>query len=227
MAKEIITEELSIVVVARNHNPTILNPDFLKYNKIVPTDWELAGKPICADPVAQVTFSNGVNIVSQFDKVIFSEVLRDKKPGDVAIPGIAQKYVETLPHVDYRAVGINPKGHVVFTDEAEVQRYIVDNLLAPGPWRQFDEISVKAAIKFIYALKDCQLSLTIEEGKLQVQDSLLPVALFAANFHHDLAGESKEEKLKNLSKILDEWEKDLNLFREMVNERFLGISGKP
>ncbi len=28
--------ELSVVVIAKNHNPTVLNPDFLKLNNIVP-----------------------------------------------------------------------------------------------------------------------------------------------------------------------------------------------
>ena len=78
MNKTVITEELSIVVVARNHNPTILNPDFLRYNEIVPPDWELAGPPVCVELMAQVAYSNSVKIVSQFDKVIFTETLGGK-----------------------------------------------------------------------------------------------------------------------------------------------------
>ena len=58
-------QELAAVVVARNHNPTILNPDFLKYNNIVPANWELAESPLCTPPVAQVKYTNGISIVAQ------------------------------------------------------------------------------------------------------------------------------------------------------------------
>ena len=221
MNKTVITEELSIVVVARNHNPTILNPDFLKYNEIVPLDWELAGPPVCVDLMAQVTYANSVKIVSQFDKVIFTETLAEKETKDVSIPKIAKRYIETLPHVEYRAVGINLKGHVIFQDEAAIQKFIVETLLAPGPWQQFGEAKPKAGIKLVYVIRGCQLSLTVEENKLQLPDKILPVALFSANFHRDLTGENKKQRLDHLFKSIDNWENDLKTFKELVNEKFL------
>jgi hypothetical protein len=47
-----LIQDLTLVVVARNHNPTILNPDFLKSTHIVPEHWELAAPPFCVEPVA-------------------------------------------------------------------------------------------------------------------------------------------------------------------------------
>jgi hypothetical protein len=226
MDKEIKIEELSIVVVAQNHNPTLLNPDFLIYNKIVPPAWELAGSPICVGPMAQVTFKNGVNIVAQFNKVIFTETVGDKRDEDIAVPVIARKYAETLPHVDYRAVGINPKGHVNFLEEAAVQGYILDTLLSPGPWLEFGDVRPKAGLKFVYWVKDCQFSLTLEESRLQLPDATVPVAMFTANFHRDLKGETKDQRLQNLSQILDHWDEDVALFKIVVNDRFLGILAK-
>jgi hypothetical protein len=41
MDKTLALYELAVVLVARNHNPTILNPDFLKFNGMVPDNWEL------------------------------------------------------------------------------------------------------------------------------------------------------------------------------------------
>ena len=77
---------------------------------------------------------------------------------------IAKRYIEILPHVEYRAVGINPKGHAIFQDEAAIQKFIVETLLAPGPWQQFGEAKPKAGIKLVYVIGDCQLTLTVEEG---------------------------------------------------------------
>ena len=209
------------MVVARNHNPTILNPDFLRYNEIVPLDWELSGPPVCVEPMAQVAYTNSVKIVSQFDKVIFTETLGEKQNKDVFIPKIAKKYIKTLPHVEYIAVGINPKGHAIFQDEAAIQKFIVETLLAPGPWQQFRGAKPKAGIKLVYVIGDCQLTLTVEEGKLPMPDKVLPVALFSANFHRELTGENKKQRLEYLFKSVDNWENDLKTFKELVNEKFL------
>jgi len=72
------TREFSIVVVAKSHNPTILNPDFLKDNEIVPANWELEKPPVCLEPVAEIVFKNKVRIIAQLDKLIFLRMLRPK-----------------------------------------------------------------------------------------------------------------------------------------------------
>lgn len=35
-----------VAIAARNHAPTLLTSEFLKYSGIVPPDWELARPPI-------------------------------------------------------------------------------------------------------------------------------------------------------------------------------------
>ena len=209
------------MVVARNHKPSILNPDFLRYNKIVPPDWELAGPPVCLEPMAQVAYTNSVKIVSHLDKIIFTETLRGKKTKDISIPTIAKRYIEILPHVEYRAVGINSKGHAIFQDEAAIEKFIFETLLAPGPWQQFAAAKPKAGLKLVYVIGDCHLTLTVEEGKLQLPDKVLPVALFSANFHHELSEENQTPRLDHLFKSIDNWENDLETFKELVNDRFL------
>ena len=46
LSEQFEIKELTIVLLAETHNPTILNPDFLKYNEIVPFDWKVAGSPV-------------------------------------------------------------------------------------------------------------------------------------------------------------------------------------
>jgi hypothetical protein len=38
------TEYFSIILAARKHNPTMVNPDFLVGSRVVPGEWELAGR---------------------------------------------------------------------------------------------------------------------------------------------------------------------------------------
>lgn len=219
MNKSLNINEISIVIVGRNHNPTILNPDFLKYNDIIPNDWELAGPPICVEPMAQVTFKNGINIVSQFDKVIFRETIKTKKPEEIEIPSITGKYIKTLPHVDYRAVGINLKGHVIFDSEDKLRKYLVETFLAPGPWCEIGNTPVKTSFKFVYSFDESLCNLTIDEAILQLpEEKPISALLFAANFHHEIVMNGKEERLNDLYQIIGNWQNDLDIFKDIASK---------
>jgi len=65
--------EFSVVIAAQNHNPTILNPDFLIRNEIVGADWKLAQAPVCVEPFAQVQYTNGVSVLSELQKIVFTQ----------------------------------------------------------------------------------------------------------------------------------------------------------
>jgi len=214
--------ELFIVIVAKNHNPTILNPDFLKYNKIVPSDWELSSNPICIEPIAQVSFKNGITIRAEFEKLIFSEGLKDKTNKEIKIPKIARKYIETLPHVNYKAVGINPLGYIPISNENDTTDFIIKNLIASGPWQRFENTPAKVSVKFIYTLESVKCYLDIEESFVEEK---IPVILFRANFHHDIEDSGKEDKSQHLYLNIDNWENDLEIFRKIVIENFL-VKGK-
>lgn len=215
--------ELSIVVIGERHNPTILNPEFLKINDILPADWELSKPPICLEPFAEVSFNNNITITAQPDRVIFFQNITGKNIKEIIVPKIAVKYTKTLPHVEYKAVGVNPRGHVIFdSDRKAPQKFLIDTLIAPGPWRKFGDKPVKASVKFEFALNKAICNLTIEEKYLrQSEREFLPILIFAANFHHELMGETKKERLQNLHKIIREWKTDLNSYKNLVNNVFL------
>jgi hypothetical protein len=223
MTTQLEIVEFSIVVVARNHNPTILNPDFLKDNEIVPGDWELAQKPICIDPMARVEFNSGVSITAQFDRVVFGGGVRSDMVRASRVPEITSKYVKTLPHVDYRAVGINFQGHVSYKgDENAPREFLIEKIIAPGPWREFGKPPRRASVKFRYELDRGECNLTVEDTKYKgEQAESVPVLSFSANFHNDLAGDNKKQRLENLCSIVENWETYLQLYQTLVKKHFL------
>lgn len=164
MVGPFVIRELAIVVVGRNHNPTILNPDFLRFNEIVPSDWELARPPLCTELIAQVVFGNRLSVVSQQDKIIFSEAFSVDGTGPVETPGVAQRYLNTVPHVDYQAVGVNPNGYVTFEDQAAVLAFAKDRFLAKGPWLGFGDGLHGAGIRFSYEVEGRTLNLSLDAG---------------------------------------------------------------
>jgi hypothetical protein len=46
--------------------------------------------------------------------------------------------------------------------------------------------------------------------------------LFSGSFQYEVAGELEGEKLQHLYQLLENWQPDLEAYREIVNERFLG-----
>jgi hypothetical protein len=121
MTPKITIQELALALTAKNHSPTLLNSDFLKYSGIVPPDWELARPPIFSPQISQVAFTNGINIVAQSNAITFIESLSTKPLEDTKIPAVIRKYVEALPRTDYQTLSINPRSFVTFEGEMKMQ----------------------------------------------------------------------------------------------------------
>ena len=68
-----------------------------------------------------------------------------------------------------------------------------------------------------------ELNLSVAEALLQLQDAEpTPAVLFSGSFQYEVAGELEGEKLQHLYQLLENWQPDLEAYREIVNERFLG-----
>lgn len=224
MGRDLVIQELSVVILGRNHNPTILNPDFLKYNEIIASDWELQGPPICVEPMAQVHFKNKVTITAQFDKITFHENISEKTAQEILVPEVAHRYINKLPHVEYLAVGINPTGHIVIEGEDDASNnFLAERFIAPGLWQTLGDSSVKASFKFTYTFGDMVCTLGFEAKPLKLSDEKsIQVISIASNFHHPLVGDDRNNRLIDLDGILEKWEEALDLYRDLVGKILIG-----
>lgn len=216
-------QELIVVLAAKNHNPTLLNPDFLRYSGIVPLEWELARPPVLTQRSSQVTFQNGIAVIAEPDRVVFVENIQGKAIAEIAIPRLAQKYMESLPNIDYQGIGLNPRGYAAFPGgEDAAQQYLTGTLLAPGSWFNFGEAPARSAVSFVYTLEHGLLSLSVSEALLQESETqAIPIVLFVGNFNYTLTGESHNERLQSLSDSLGRWQVDLEVYQNLVNQKFL------
>ncbi|MHC5768919.1 MAG: hypothetical protein ACYTXI_25510 [Nostoc sp.] len=214
--------DFSIVVVADNQNPSILNPDFLKYNQIVPPDWELAMPPICTPALSQVVFKNGVNIVAQFDRVTFWEAL-DNDNLVFQIPEISCKYIDIVPAVDYRAVGININAHLLIANKEDNQDTVLTKLISQGKWKNFQGKSPNAVVQFTYQLDSANLMIAIQEAIIQQNpnNELVNVLNFSANFHRELINGTYPEKISSVKNVIQYCKSDFEIFISFVEEAFL------
>ncbi|MDZ8264628.1 hypothetical protein [Nostoc sp. ChiQUE01b] len=224
MSQTLITQEFGIIIAAKNHKPTILNPDFLKYTGIVPTEWELARQPIYTQSVSQVAFTNGIAIIAEPTRVMFIEAIENKAVKEISIPEIAKKYVEALPNVEYEAVGINPRGYVAFEKEQDAARlFLTETLLSGGAWQEVGTAPVRATLNLAYTLERGPLYLSINEASLRNPDETsTPIVLFSGSFSYEIISETVLERKNSVHQAVDNWQADLAIYQEIINTKFIG-----
>ena len=64
---------VSVVVTAEFHNPSILNPDFLTSNEIVPPDWTVT-EAVTTPPVSMVRYDNAIQWIVDQSNLTVTEI---------------------------------------------------------------------------------------------------------------------------------------------------------
>lgn len=219
--QKVTLRELIVVVDAKNHNPTILNPDFLKINEIVPLDWKVEGNPICVDPHAEVAFTSGIKIVAEFETITFSEILNTESGFNPCVPGIAEKYVKTLPHVDYTGSGLDLRGDVTMSTE-EVEQFFFNKLVQPGPWTRLEGQPAKIGLRFYYTIDDGYLVVTVAPATREAaKGQSFPIVFFGANLRRQSKEKDPRDRLAETIGFIGRWERDVKLYHNMINGSFL------
>ena len=148
--------EFSVVLLATSNNPSILNTDFLQYNDIVDASRQVLEPRISTPAFSQVRFKDGLTVTADPDRVIFAQTGDRLATEDIVCPEIAKRYVKTVPHVTYRAVGINPKGFR--RSEGKADDKVADALLDEGAWMSFKDIIPEIQLKAVYGYDREQFS---------------------------------------------------------------------
>jgi hypothetical protein len=217
-------QELAITIAAKNLNPTMLSEEFLKFSGVVPQEWELTRKPAISPNFSQVTFKNGINVVAQPRSITFVEQMGNRQLDELQVSSLASQYVTKLPNAEYTTLSISPKSVVPLPGDPDAARqFITGKLLSPGPWQDFGNKPLQAGLNLVYQLESCQFNLSINQAQIQIpEQSSIPALLFAGNFNYNVEGNSHQERLGKLEEGLKSWQRDIEAFQEIVNQRFLG-----
>jgi len=212
------------VVVASNHNPTILNPDFLVRNRIIGDDWDwkLADDPIATPVFARVSYESGFSITAQPERVVFSETDIDRIPDKSPLGEVAAAFVETLPHVTYKAVGVNPKACLPFRDEGEARAFISERFFKEGPWLEYGQLQGNS-MKLVFDLSEGMFLLSIDTGQADSKEAgALEGVILQGNVHHDVTGTNPDAVIPTLREAIQNWRRDYELFMSFLRNELLG-----
>ena len=204
----------SIIVIASDHNPSVLNPDFLTLRNIIQSDWNwsLIQPPIVTPPYAQVRYDSGVSITVELNKLrLIDETERDD-PNDSRIPEIAKKYVRTLEHVRYTSVGTNFRSYVDHDTpwDALSSQFLQERLYAPNT-------PIEGLVKYTYKSNDARVTLSIETAIKTVQPEssshFTKGFLLNCNFHR--ACRTDYPSVKEVVQFIDNFSNDWQTYYDL------------
>lgn len=210
MNKNLHIVDASIALVANSNNPSLLNPDFLKFNNIVPKDWRLAKPPLTTEPFSQVVYDNGFHITCQFQKIVFFCNNFEKNDLD-KISQIANNYINTIPHVNYSAIGFNP---TFFLPVEDPNSYLQQTFIKNGPWTNLGDGLASVHYKFFFSHKSFNCTLEIREGTFQDQKGII----FHTNLHHNLGHDKNIEAMKEKIAF---YSVEIEDYKNMIFEKFI------
>lgn len=201
--------ELTVVLVAHSNNPSILNPDFLIRTGIVDGDADVESPVISTPAFSRVRFKSGVTVTADPDRVIFST------NEDKTAASIAKRYLQQVPHVPYRAIGVNPK---LFAPAGDHGSGVATALRDHGAWMSFKDVAPEVILKFVYAYGDRTITLDVSDTRREAAGEMLGGQMFQANVHRDLSESSTRSRNERIGSILDAWESDLNDVRSLIGK---------
>jgi hypothetical protein len=176
-----------------------------------------------------VIFANGISVMAEPNRIMFSEAIDGKVASEIAIAQIARKYVQALPHMEYQAVGLNPRGFASFDAEPEsARKYLSEKLFSPGAWQEVGTQPMRATINLAYTLERGVFYLSVQEAALrQPDETTTPIVMFSGNFSYDLASKKEEERLTSLYQAIENWQADLDTYKDIINTKFLASGFQP
>lgn len=219
-SRDVKLSGFSVVIAANSNNPTVLNQDFLSHNGIVPKDWVLHEDmlPVITPAVSLIAFKNGFKVMAELNRILFEQLTAPLKEEDIVCADIAKRYIRTIPHVPYTAIGINLHGYRIRRNQGS--ETVSDLLIKKGGWVNFKEIAPSFQVKAVYQYDDKTVTLDIAEDFVREREAAeLPAMVFNANIHRDISDETNQQmRVSKLLSVLDSCNKDISDFYSLAEE---------
>jgi len=202
--------EFSIVVVANDHNPTIINPDFLRINHIAEEGWKPTDSPVSTPAFSRVMYDNGLTITVDPNRLNIVDASRNPSVLDSPAIKVAEKYAEELPHIRYSAIGFNFR---VFYEAENPDEIIKSKFLNDGLWLEPRENIHGLGFKFSRQIDHGKSLVTVESAVVNLINaddgsfSAKSGIMVFVNFHRDCTGYPSTEQLRTyFGSLSEDWD---------------------
>ena len=212
--------ELGIVIVGRHHNPSIITPDFLRINNIVPEGYQAdEGNLIITKAFADLSYGT-LSIRADMDRITIGEAMKES---GFIVPEVARQYLKHVPHVRYTALGINPVLCVDAT-RGRGKDMILRRLMREGPWSSYEGGAPSVESKFSFSMDgERHILLEIVAGNVNAEPVADNVLIFKGNMHFGIS--AADTGSGNIARdILGDTEAHVRKYCELVSEFMKGMS---
>ena len=210
--------DLGVVIIGQHHNPSILTPDFLRYNNIVPEEYKLdEGSLMITKPAANLSYGK-LSIQADMNRIALGETADN---GGFIAPEVVRQYLKHVPHVQYTALGINP---VVCADTTQNRgnEIILHRLIQNGPWLSYDDVVPAVESKFMFPLDGGKhILLEIAAGNVVAAPEVNNALIFKGNLHFGIPADSVSGNVAR--DILGDTEAHVRKYCELVSEFMKGM----
>ena len=219
---EILLTGLSIYLSNPSTNPSLVNPDFLRYNEIVDPAWTVARPVVIDHGHSRVSYSNGLSFAASVDHVVISQRAPTDPEnntfipldlGDIVCVRAATNLLETMsPDSPYDFITIDPVGML------EIDLKETTNLASPlqalAARIPYDEHIPDVQTRVQYNLADKIVTIYTNEVTPEFDEELL--RLFVSGEIIPDLEEDISMQVGIIKDILGAWEQDIQLFKELV-----------
>ena len=173
---------VTVVVTAASHNPSMLNPDFLKTQRIVPSGWEVS-ESVSTPPVSMIMFANGIQWVMDESILNVTERCDSGFQDGYAIHQTVIRYLETVTHVPYRSLGLSWSVAIHMDNP---RHWLAERFLKDGPWSHPDSGLFEIVPTFTFVVDDVRLRLALSvQAVPTTEGELKPAVTVDCNVHHE------------------------------------------
>ena len=181
----------NIVVLAQFHNPSILNPDFLRINHIVDEKWAVA-ETITTTPFAQTRFTNGITLTVDNERFNITQMINGDYPESSPIYDMATDYIKILEHVKYTAMGLNWDIVVPMkSPDSWMIEHFIKKASIPKSGPAIDGLNLTMKFDFLGNAASFQFS---PKSIIIGDKPALDVVQVRANIHYDKTGSPEIQK---------------------------------
>ena len=157
-------------------------------------------------------YSNGISLIVETEKLQIIQGLSGGQPENPVIVGIGEKFIHTLPHVNYRAVGLNWSGKIAVANAPE--EWVRDKFIKRNS--KLEERLQSISLQLGLRLNGTRCNIQIVGASADKTSSAANEVSCSANFHHDIGIEyPSEERVIN---AIHRWRERYDEFKEIVNE---------
>ena len=221
--------ELSVYLFNPETSPTLINPDFLRFNEIVEPSWRVVRPVIVERDYCRIRYDNGLSITAHDDHIeITQRAVAEQQDSTPVTPltadnilcvGMATRYLDLVnPDSPYGILSIDPQG---WMEVPEVKLpFLSSPLIEFATQVSFGGRTPVVEARASYTLPDKRVVMYISEDLPQDSGDTFRLR-FSGEFIHSINGETAREQVPVITNLLDNWEQDIRDFDDLAHQFYL------